>query len=133
MKSKRAKEFIRNSAFSAIQLPGEVMYSIHMNVEGKLLDRKSAERAVELAEQDAKEEMTHYRKELEESKRREELARKVIDDQRKKIEMLKARAAEAYCKQCGWYEADGNCSLNEDKCPKGCEYANQFIREVNDL
>lgn len=55
MKSKRAEEFIRNSAFSAIQLPGEVMYSIHMNVEGKLLDRKSAERAVELAEQDAEE------------------------------------------------------------------------------
>jgi hypothetical protein len=68
MKSKRAKEFIRNSAFSAIQLPGEVMYSIHMNVEGKLLDRKSAERAVELAEQDAEE----------------------------KIEALKARAAEAF-------------------------------------
>lgn len=68
MKSKRAKEFIRNSAFSAIQLPGEVMYSIHMNVEGKLLDRKSAERAVEFAEQDAEEE----------------------------IEALKARAAEAF-------------------------------------
>lgn len=68
MKSKRAEEFIRNSAFSAIQLPGEVMYSIHMNVEGKLLDRKSAERAVELAEQDAEE----------------------------KIEALKARAAEAF-------------------------------------
>lgn len=96
MKSKRAKEFIRNSAFSAIQLPGEVMYSIHMNVEGKLLDRKSAERAVELAEQDAEEEVNHYRKELEESKRREELARKVIDDQRKKIEALKARAADAF-------------------------------------
>lgn len=68
MKSKRAEEFIRNSAFSAIQLPGEVMYSIHMNVEGKLLDRKSAERAVDLAEQDAEE----------------------------KIEALKARAAEAF-------------------------------------
>lgn len=133
MKSKRAKEFIRNSAFSAIQLPGEVMYSIHMNVNGKLLKRKNAEVAVELAEQDAEEEVNHYRKELEESKRREELARKVIDDQRKKIEMLKARAVEAYCEQCGWYEADGNCSINEDKCPKGCEYANQFIREVNDL
>lgn len=104
MKSKRAKEFIRNSAFSAIQLPGEVMYSIHMNVEGKLLDRKSAERAVELAEQDAEE----------------------------KIEALKARAVEAYCEQCGWYEADGNCSINEDKCPKGCEYANQFIRKLNE-
>lgn len=50
MKSKRAEEFIRNSAFSAIQLPGEVMYSIHMNVNGKLLKRKNAEKAVELAE-----------------------------------------------------------------------------------
>lgn len=96
MKSKRAEEFIRNSAFSAIQLPGEVMYSIHMNVEGKLLRRKSAEKAVELAEQDAEEEVNHYRKELEESKRREELARKVIDDQRKKIEKLKARAVCAF-------------------------------------
>ena len=91
-----SKEFIRNSAFSAIQLPGEVMYSIHMNVNGKLLKRKNAEKAVELAEQDAEEEVNHYRKELEESKRREELARKVIDDQRKKIEALKARAADAF-------------------------------------
>ena len=96
MKSKRAEEFIRNSAFSAIQLPGEVMYSIHMNVNGKLLKRKNAEKAVELAEQDTEEEVTHYRKELEESKRREELARKVIDDQRKKIEALKARAVCAF-------------------------------------
>lgn len=96
MKSKRAEEFIRNSAFSAIQLPGEVMYSIHRNVNGKLLKRKNAEKAVELAEQDAEEEVNHYRKELEESKKREELARKVIDDQRKKIEKLKARAAEAF-------------------------------------
>lgn len=51
---------------------------------------------VELAEQDAEEEVTHYRKELEESKRREELACKVIDDQRKKIEALKAGAADAF-------------------------------------
>lgn len=51
---------------------------------------------VELAEQDAEEKINHYRKELEESKRREELARNVIDDQRKKIKALKARAAEAF-------------------------------------
>lgn len=70
-----------------------------------MVDASTARRAVELAEQDAEE----------------------------KIEALKARAVEAYCEQCGWYEADGNCSINEDKCPKGCEYANQFIREVNDL
>lgn len=120
MKSKRAKEFINNRS--------ELIDGLEW-----MVDASTARRAVELAEQDAEEEVNHYRKELEESKRREELARNVIDDQRKKIEALKARAAEAYCKQCGWYEADGNCSLNEDKCPKGCEYANQFIREVNDL
>lgn len=120
MKSKRAKEFINNRS--------ELIDGLEW-----MVDASTARRAVELAEQDAEEEVNYYRKELEESKRREELARKVINDQKKKIEALKARAAEAYCKQCGWYEADGNCSLNEDKCPKGCEYANQFIREVNDL
>lgn len=100
MKSKRAEEFIRNSAFSAIQLPGEVMYSMHMNVDGKLLKRKNAEVAVDLAEQDAEEEVTRYRTELEESKKREELARKVIDDQRKEMEKLKARAVWAFCTTC---------------------------------
>lgn len=69
-----------------------------------MIDTSTARRAVELAEQDAEE----------------------------KIEALKARAVEAYCEQCGWYEADGNCSINEDKCPKGCEYANQFIRKLNE-
>ena len=83
MKSKRAEEFIRNSAFSAIQLPGEVMYSIHMNVEGKLLDRKSAERAVDLAEQDAEE----------------------------KIEALKARAAEAFKEYME--QAHGGCLTSD--------------------
>lgn len=53
-------------------------------------------------------------------------------DAEEKIEALKARAVEAYCEQCGWYEADGNCSINEDKCPKGCEYANQFIQKLNE-
>ena len=128
MKSKRAKEYVKTIKLNK----ANVDYCLeHGRVNGFLLI--DIENAVELAEQDAEEEVNHYRKELEESKRREELARNVIDDQRKKIEALKARAAEAYCKQCGWYEADGNCSLNEDKCPKGCEYANQFIREVNDL
>lgn len=120
MKSKRAEQVLDVASFT-----DEFDY--------RYVHFENACEAVELAEQDAEEEVNHYRKELEESKRREELARNVIDDQRKKIEALKARAAEAYCKQCGWYEADGNCSLNEDKCPKGCEYANQFIREVNDL
>lgn len=117
MKSKRAEEFING----------------HIKIGNLQFTAADIEYCVMLAEQDAKEEVTHYRKELEESKKREELARKVIDDQRKKIEEVKAGAVEAYCEQCGWYEADGNCSINEDKCPKGCEYANQFIREVNDL
>lgn len=131
MKSKRAEEFIRNSAFSAIQLPGEVMYSIHMNVEGKLLDRKSAERAVDLAEQDAEEEINHYRKELEESKRREELARKVIDDQRKKIEALKARAVEAYRTHCRRY-TNPCIWTTRNKCPDTCAYLQDFIQKLNE-
>lgn len=81
-----------------------------------------AKNAVDLAEQDAEEryhddlchyqlmmndtcshmiderdeEITRYRTELEESKKREELARKVVDDQRKEMEKLKARAVEAF-------------------------------------
>lgn len=83
MKSKRAEEFINNSS--------ELIDGLEW-----MVDASTARRAVELAEQDAEEEVNHYRKELEESKRREELARKVIDDQRKKIEMLKARAVCAF-------------------------------------
>lgn len=55
-----------------------------------------AKNAVDLAEQDAEEEVTRYRTELEESKKREELASKVIDDQRKELEKLKARAVEVF-------------------------------------
>ena len=104
MKSKRAKEFIRNSAFSAIQLPGEVMYSIHMNVEGKLLDRKSAERAVELAEQDAEE----------------------------VIEALKARAVEAYRTHCRRY-TNPCIWTTRNKCPDTCAYLQDFIQKLNEL
>ena len=83
MKSKRAEEFINNSS--------ELIDGLEW-----MIDTSTARRAVELAEQDAEEEVNHYRTDLEESKRREELARKVIDDQRKKIEALKARAADAF-------------------------------------
>ena len=103
MKSKRAEEFIRNSAFSAIQLPGEVMYSIHMNVEGKLLDRKSAERAVELAEQDAEE----------------------------KIEALKARAVEACCFACTQSGAGCDHRLRTDDYYL-CNILNNFIQKLNE-
>lgn len=83
MKSKRAEEFINNRS--------ELIDGLEW-----MVDTSTARRAVELAEQDAEEEVNHYRKELEESKRREELARNVIDDQRKKIEALKARAVCAF-------------------------------------
>lgn len=83
MKSKRAEKLINNRS--------ELIDGLEW-----MVDASTARRAVELAEQDAKEEVTHYRKELEESKRREELACKVIDDQRKKIEALKARAVCAF-------------------------------------
>ena len=87
MKSKRAEEFINNRS--------ELIDGLEW-----MVDASTARRAVELAEQEAEEEVTHYRKELEESKRREELARKVIDDQRKKIEEVKARAVESCRENC---------------------------------
>lgn len=109
MKSKRAEEFINNRS--------ELIDGLEW-----MVDASTARRAVELAEQDAEEryhddlchyqlmmndtcshmiderdeEITRYRTELEESKKREELARKVIDDQRKEMEKLKARAVEAF-------------------------------------
>jgi len=115
MKSKRAKEFIGDT-----YLVGHPAFPIRIDIKNNLV------KAVELAEQDAEEqyqddlhhyqlmmndtcsemiderdeEITSYRKELEESKRREELARKVIDDQRKKIEEVKARAVESFRESC---------------------------------
>lgn len=98
MKSKRAEEFIGDT-----YLVGHPAFPIRIDIKNDLV------KAVELAEQDTEEqyqddlhhyqlmmndtcsemiderdeEITSYRKELEESKRREELACKVIDDQRK--------------------------------------------------
>lgn len=83
MKSKRAEEFINNSS--------ELIDGLEW-----MVDASTARRAVELAEQDADEEITRYRTELEESKKREELARKVIDYQREEMEKLKARAVCAF-------------------------------------
>ena len=98
MKSKRAEEFINNRS--------ELIDGLEW-----MVDTSTARRAVELAEQDTEEEVTHYRKELEESKRREELARKVIDDQRKKIEALKARAADAFKEYME--QAHGGCLTSD--------------------
>lgn len=109
MKSKRAKEFINNRS--------ELIDGLEW-----MVDASTARRAVELAEQEAEEEVTHYRKELEESKRREELARKVIDDQRKKIEEVKARAVESF-KEYMKQEHGGFLSSDLDN----------FIQKLNDL
>lgn len=87
MKSKRAEEFINNRS--------ELIDGLEW-----MVDASTARRAVELAEQDAEGEITRYRTELEESKKREELARKVIDDQREEMEKLKERAVWAFCTTC---------------------------------
>ena len=83
MKSKRAEQVLDVASFT-----DEFDY--------RYVHFENACEAVDLAEQDAEEEVTRYRTELEESKKREELARKVIDDQRKEMEKLKARAVEAF-------------------------------------
>ena len=91
MKSKRAKEAIeryRQKFTAGFVTQNEVDVV-------KEYCRLFAE-VVELAEQDAEDEITRYRTELEESKKREELARKVIDDQRKEMEKLKERAVCAF-------------------------------------
>lgn len=80
MKSKRAEEFING----------------HIEIGSLQFTVADIEYCAMLIEQDAEEEVTRYGKELEESKKREELARKVIDDQRKELEKLKARAVEAF-------------------------------------
>lgn len=83
MKSKRAEQVLDVASFT-----DEFDY--------RYVHFENACEAVDLAEQDAEEEVTRYRTELEESKKREGLARKVIDDQRKEMEKLKARAVEAF-------------------------------------
>lgn len=144
MKSKRAEEFINNRS--------ELIDGLEW-----MVDASTARRAVELAEQDAEEqyqddlhhyqlmmndtcsemiderdeEITRYRKELEESKRREELARKVIDDQRKKIEKLKARAVEACCFACTQSGAGCDHRLRTDDYYL-CDTLNNFIQKLNE-
>lgn len=80
------------------------------------------------------EEITSYRKELEESKRREELACKVIDDQRKKIEVLKARTVEAHRKCCFFRNDSTNeCANTATQCGEhSCFYMDVFIQKLNE-
>lgn len=84
MKSKRAAEFING----------------HIEIGSLQFTVADIEYCAMLAEQDAEGEITRYRTELEESKKREELARKVIDDQREEMEKLKERAVWAFCTTC---------------------------------
>ena len=108
MKSKRAEQVLDVASFT-----DEFDY--------RYVHFENACEAVELAEQDAEEEVNHYRKELEESKRREELARKVIDDQRKKIEALKARAADTFKEYME--QAHGGCLTSD---------LDNFIQKLNE-
>ena len=120
MKSKRAEEFING----------------HIKIGNLQFTAADIEYCVMLAEQDAEEEVNYYRKELEESKRREELARKVIDDQRKKIEALKARTVEVF-KRCCIYrsksEDSDSCFLNDqyNTCDNNCSKVKLFIQKLN--
>lgn len=141
MKSKRAEEFING----------------HIKIGNLQFTAADIEYCVMLAEQDAEEqyqddlhhyqlmmndtcsemiderdeEITRYRKELEESKRREELACKVIDDQRKKIEALKARSVEAYRTHCRRY-TNPCIWTTRNKCPDTCAYLQDFIQKLNE-
>ena len=117
MKSKRAEEFINNSS--------ELIDGLEW-----MIDTSTARRAVELAEQDTEEEVTHYRKELEESKRREELACKVIDDQRKKIEALKARAVCAFDSLDFTELMTAECVQDFDNVE--CRLRGLFIQKLNE-
>ena len=149
MKSKRAEEFIGDT-----YLVGHPAFPIRIDIKNDLV------KAVELAEQDTEEqyqddlhhyqlmmndtcsemiderdeEITSYRKELEESKRREELACKVIDDQRKKIEVLKARTVEAHRKCCFFRNDSTNeCANTGTQCGEhSCFYMDVFIQKLNE-
>lgn len=126
MKSKRAKEYIKTIELNK----ANVDYCLdHGRVSGFLLI--DIENAVELAERDAEEEVTRCRKELEESKKREELARKVIDDQRKELEKLKERAVETYRTHCRRY-TNPCVWVIWNKCPDTCAYLQDFIQKLNE-
>ena len=122
MKSKRAEEFING----------------HIEIGSLQFTVADIEYCAMLAEQDAEEEVTRYHTELEESKKREELARKVIDDQRKEMEKLKARAVEAhmdccrnFTKQCKCWDMDRGFDTPHT-CNLQCSYMEKFIQKLNE-
>ena len=118
MKSKRAEQVLDVASFT-----DEFDY--------RYVHFENACEAVDLAEQDAEEEVTRYRTELEESKKREELARKVIDDQRKKIEALKARAVCAFDSLDFTELMTAECVQDFDNVK--CKLRGLFIQILNDL
>ena len=121
MKSKRAEKYLNHQFAADSQRADCLVISDWIQY---------AKHAVNLAEQDAEEEVTHYRKELEESKRREELARKVIDDQRKKIEKLKARAVCAFDSLDFTEFMTAECVQDFDNVK--CRLRGLFIQKLNE-
>ena len=131
MKSKRAEQVLDVASFT-----DEFDY--------RYVHFENACEAVDLAEQDAEEEVTRYRTELEESKKREELARKVIDDQRKEMEKLKARAVEAHRDCCMFrtrkeplepddpFLCEANYHMQGELCDQDCGYMQIFIQKLNE-
>lgn len=92
MKSKRAKEFIGDTF-----LVGHPAFPIRIDIKNDLV------KAVELAEQDAEEE----------------------------IEALKARAVEAYRTHCRRY-TNPCIWTTRNKCPDTCAYLQDFIQKLNE-
>ena len=130
MKSRRAEQVLQAASFT-----NEYDYQ-YVCID-------SAYAAVELAERDAEKEIAHYRKELEESKQREELALRVINDKRKEIERLKARVVETFRESCpikhpGLNDKGALCNkidiIGFDcNCPVvDCKFLLNFLEKLNE-
>lgn len=94
MKSKRAEKYLDRK--SPVKTVGDSKFYYPIN-------RLEAEKAVELAEQDAEE----------------------------KIEALKARAVEAYRTHCRRY-TNPCIWTTRNKCPDTCAYLQDFIQKLNE-
>lgn len=94
MKSERAKEHIARKVFS---IDNDAFLP-------PIITRDNCNKAVELAEQDAEErycnDIARYKQDLKDSRSREVIATKIIEDKRKEIEMLKAKAVDAFLLAC---------------------------------
>lgn len=69
-----------------------------------VVSRWDVSTAIELAEQEAEErcrnDIARYKQDLEDSRSREVIATKIIEDKRKEIERLKAKAVDAFLLAC---------------------------------